>query len=267
MPAEPVSCITEGTLIYDGEFAESEFSGNGILYYPSGQMEYDGTFAENLFEGTGIQYRESGSRLYEGEFSDGMKEGTGVYYGTSDNAVFTGNFHLDEIVYTQFLNKKAEEIAALYTGTQMIYQNSEGTENAVALSDIDIIYYSKDTSTSMDSSMKSDVLCIEKSSFAYGNKKIETIEELTETLGEPEYEGNSYMTFLEAVGINWLQSQGKAMNIDTGMDLETVFDEVSVVNSYEKNTVLYLHSYKVGELTYTFVSEGKTGSFFMYEIE
>ncbi len=257
----------EGTLIYDGEFAKSQYSGTGTLYYSSGQLEYKGEFKENLFDGTGTQYRESGSRLYEGSFENGMKEGDGVYYGSSDNAVFTGSFHLDEIVYTQLLKKSAEDIGSLYTGSELIYQNSEGTENAVVLSDIDVIYYSKDNSGSMDSTMKSDVLCVGKSTFAYGDQKIDTIEGLTEALGEPEYEGNSYMTFLEAISINWLQNQGKAMDIDTGLDLEAVFDEVNTVNSYEKDTSLYLHSYQVGEQTYTFISQEKTGSFFMYEIE
>ncbi len=257
----------DGTLLYDGEFQESKYSGNGTLYYPSGQLEYKGEFAENLFEGTGTQYRENGSRLYEGTFENGMKEGEGTYYGTSDNTVFKGNFHLDEIVYTQLLKKSAEDIGSLYTGSELIYQNADGSENAVVLSDIDVVYYSKDNSSSVDSTMKSDVICVGKSSFAYGDQKIDTIEGLTEALGEPAYEGNSYMTFLEAISISWLQNRGKAMDIDTGLDVEAVFDEVNTVNSYEKNTSLYLHTYEIGEQTYTFLSQEKTGSFFMYEIE
>lgn len=257
----------EGGLVYDGEFAQNKYSGTGTLYYPSGQKEYTGEFSNNLFEGTGTQYRESGARLYEGAFSEGMKEGEGTLYGASDNQVFKGNFHLDEIIYTQLLQKNAEELGSLYTGSQIIYQNGDTSENAVVLSDVDVIYDSKDTSTSVDDTMKSDVLCVAKSSFVYGSQKIDTIEGLTEVLGEPEYEGNSYMTFLEAVGISWLQNHGKAMEIDTGLNIESVFDEVNTVKSYEKETSLYLHTYEVGEQTYTFVSQDKTGSFFMYEIE
>ena len=257
----------EETLVYEGDFDKNQYSGTGTLYYPNGQPEYIGEFSENLFEGTGTQYRESGARLYEGAFSNGMKEGAGVLYGASDSAVFTGNFHLDEIVYTQLLHKSAEEIGALYTGNQLIWQDGQSADNAVILSDIDVIYFSGDTSTSMNDMMKSDLLCVGKSSFVYGNKRIDTIEELTEVLGEPEYEGNSYMTFPEAVGVSWLQNHGKAMEIDTGMDVDTILDEVSTVNSYEKDTSLYLYTYEIGEQTYTFLSEGKTGSFFMYEIE
>ncbi len=257
----------EGTLVYEGAFQKNKYNGEGKLYYPFGQLEYTGTFADNLFEGTGTQYRESGAKLYEGTFENGMREGTGVFYNASDSPVFTGSFHRDEIVYTQFLNKSAEEIGSLYTGGQLIYQNAEATQNAVVLSDIDVIYYSGDTSTSVDGTMRSDILCVGKSSFVYGNKTIDTIEGLTEVLGEPEYEGNSYMTFLEAVGISWMQNRGKAMNIDTGMSMDMVFDEVSVVNEYNKNALLYLHTYKIGESTYTFVSENRTGAFFMYEIE
>ncbi len=283
-----------GYVAYEGHVSDGYVNGEGKLYNSEGVLLYDGEFKKNVYDGDGILYRESGAKLYDGEFSEGVKEGKGDLYGTSDNKVFTGEFHLDKIVYTQLLNKTAEEISQIYTGDQYIFQNGDATENAaeagtaedataeaesdavgtvaeagnaVALSDISVIYYSKDTSESIEDTVKSDTLLVGESEFVYGNKTIDTLEGLEETLGEPEYEGNSYLTFLEAVGINWLQNQGKQISIDTGIDLESVFDEVSLVNGYNADKTLYLHTYKIGELTYTFYSVGRTGSFFMYEIE
>ncbi len=283
-----------GYVAYEGHVSDGYVNGEGKLYNSEGVLLYDGEFKKNVYDGEGIQYRESGAKLYEGEFSEGVKEGQGDLYGTSDNKVFTGEFHLDKIVYTQLLNKTAEEISQIYTGDQYIFQNGDETENAaeagtaedttteeesdavgsvagagnaVVLSDISVIYYSKDTSESIEDTVKSDTILVGESNFVYGNKTIDTLEGLEETLGEPEYQGNSYLTFLEAVGINWLQNKGREINIDTGIDLETVFDEVSLVNGYDADKTLYLNTYKIGELTYTFYSVGRTGSFFMYEIE
>ena len=283
-----------GYVAYEGHVSDGYVNGEGKLYNSEGVLIYDGEFKKNLYNGEGTQYRESGAKLYKGEFSEGVKEGQGELYGTSDNKVFSGEFHLDKIVYTQLLDKTAEEISEIYTGDQYIFQNGNVTENAadagsgedttdeeesdsvgsvaesgnaVVLSDISAIYYSKDSSDSIEDTVKSNILLVGESSFVYGNKTIDSLEGLEETLGEPEYQGNSYLTFLEAVGINWLQNQGKEIKIDTGIDLESVFDEVSLVNGYDADKTLYLHTYKIGELTYTFYSIERTGSFFMYEIE
>ncbi len=256
-----------GRVRYSGGFADNRFEGKGVQYWESGAKLYEGDFSENLFEGSGIRYRESGVRLYEGAFSRGMKEGTGVLYNASGNAVFTGQFHLDDIVYTQFLGRTAEDIQELYTGEQFIYRNGRADENVVWLREIGALCFAKDHESSLSDSLKYDMVCVEKDTFGYGGKVIRTIEELTETVGEPVYEGNSYLTFPEAVAIDILQKQGKAAGLKTGIEMTPVFEEVNTVDAYAADTVVYLHAYLIGERTYTFVSEGKTGAFFMYEIE
>ncbi len=257
----------DGSKVYEGEFAKSKFSGTGTLYYPSEQVEYTGQFDDNLFDGEGTQYRENGSRLYEGNFSKGMKEGTGVLYNTTDDQVFSGSFHLDELIYTQILNKTADEIGDLYTGNQTIYSTTDGTSSAVVMSDIDVVYLSKDKSTSIDETLKSDMLVVGKATFTYGSNKLTTVEELTKALGEPIYEGNSYINMTEAVAIDYLKDKGHDIDVDTGLVIDAQLDELVTVSSYDSDTSIYLHSYEIGEQTYTFLSTGKTGSFFMYEIE
>lgn len=48
----------DGTLIYDGQFADGLFSGEGILYYDNGNIQYKGMFANGNAEGEGIKYSE-----------------------------------------------------------------------------------------------------------------------------------------------------------------------------------------------------------------
>lgn len=256
-----------GRIRYSGGFADNRFEGEGVQYWENGAKRYEGSFSKDLFEGSGIQYRESGVKLYEGGFTQGMKDGEGVLYNASGNVVFSGRFHLDDIVYTQLLGRTAEDIQELYAGEQIVYRNGQADENAVWLREIDALCFAKDNETSLSESLKYDMVCVTKDGFGYGGKVLHTIEELTEAVGAPVYEGNSYLTFPEAVAIDILQKRGKAMGIRTGIDMTPVFDEVNTVGAYQTDAVVYLHAYLIGERTYTFVSEGKTGAFFLYEIE
>lgn len=256
-----------GGIRYSGGFVDNRFEGTGVQYYENGEKLYEGGFSKDVFEGSGIQYRESGIRLYEGGFSQGLKEGEGVLYNASGSPVFAGQFHLDDIVYPQLLGRTAEEIRELYTGEQIIYQYGQADETAVWLREIDALCLAQNNETSLSDSLKYDMICVEQDVFGYGGKRIDSIEGLTEAVGEPVYEGNSYLTFLEAVAIDILQRRGEAAGIRTGIDMTAVFDEVNAVDAYAADTVVYLHAYLIGERTYTFVSEGKTGAFFLYEIE
>lgn len=256
-----------GRMKYRGSFADNRFEGEGVQYWENGAKCYEGGFRKDLFEGSGTQYGESGARLYEGGFSQGMKEGAGILYNASGRAVFTGQFHLDDIVYAQLLGRTAQEMRELYSGEQFVYRNGQADENAVWLREIETLCFAKDNGKSLSDSLKYDRVCVAKDVFGYGGKALCTVEELTEAVGEPVYEGNSYVTFLEAVAIDILQKKGKAAGIKSEIDMTPVFDEVNTVNAYAADAVVYLHTYLIGERTYTFVSKGKTGAFFLYEIE
>lgn len=281
----------DGQKIYEGEFAKNRYHGTGSLYFDSGRLKYSGSFADNRFEGEGVQYRENGTKLYEGGFSNdlfegdgilyresgvklyeggfagGMKEGTGVLYNAAGNPVFSGQFHLDDIVYAQLLGRSAENVQELYGGEQIVYRNGSKNENAVYFRDIDVLGYAGDHETSLSDALRYDMICVARDTFGYGGKVIHTVEELTEAVGAPIYEGNSYMTFPEAVLIDILQKRGKAAALRTAIEATPVFDEVNTVESYAADAVVCLHAYLIGERTYTFVSESRTGTFFMYEIE
>lgn len=255
----------DGGLRYRGNFEKNKFNGQGVSYYPVGQMQYEGTFAENLFEGEGTLYRENGTKHYTGKFAKGVFEGEGTLYDASDTEIFHGSFHNGEIVYTQLLGKSAAEIAALYTGKQSIYQNE--TDWAVMLDGIDAFYAAASESTSLEGDIRASAVYVGKGEFVYGDQTVTTLEGLRAVLGDPVFEGNSYLTFPEAAGISWLQKKGREIPIETGLEARQPFEEVREVTSYAADTLVYLYVFQTEDVTYTFFAKDKDSDFFFYALE
>lgn len=256
---------SDGSVIYNGQFEKNKYNGNGILYYPVGQVKYKGEFKDNLFHGTGELYRESGTKQYAGNFEEGFEEGEGVLYDGSEKQIFMGTFHRGEVVYTQFLDKTASEIKELYTGRQTIYQKN--TEYMVSLDDIDAFYAAETDSESLEDTLKSNRVYVAKDSIVYGSEEISDIESLKKVFGEPAFEGNSYVTFPEAVVISWLQEQGMVKKIDVALDAEQPYTELMNVNGYAQDALIYLYVFQMDDLNYIFMSEDRDSDFFMYAIE
>ncbi len=255
----------DGQRVYEGQFAQNKYEGTGTLYYPSGQPQYKGAFSENLFEGEGILYRENGTKQYAGTFLNGEEEGAGTLYDGAESPVFSGSFHLGDIVYSQLLGLGADEIAAMYTGERTLYQ-LEG-ETAVMLEEIDAYYMSGAAEDSIEDTLTADRVYVCRDSFRYGDQVIDTINGLTEALGLPSFEGNSYLTFPEAVGISWQQEQGKRLETESGLSAQAPYKEVREVDGFNESGLLYLYVYQKDDLTYTFFCEDKDGGFFLYLIE
>lgn len=254
-----------GGLVYRGNFEKNQYSGQGILYYPIGQVRYDGEFQNNVFEGEGKLYRENGTKQYVGQFSEGVFEGEGILYDASDTEVFAGSFHNGELIYTQLLGKSASEIAEHYTGSRLIYQ--ETTDWAIIMEDIDAFYVAPTESTSLEDDMKATAIYVGKNEFVYGDYKMSTINEVEAVLGEPIFEGNSYITFPEAVGIDWMQKKGKDIPLEIKIEATQPFDEVWEVASYPMDELVYLYVFQVENVTYTFIAADKNSDFFMYALE
>lgn len=255
----------DGALKYRGNFEKNKFSGQGALYYPIGQMQYEGSFSENIFEGEGTLYRENGSKHYAGGFSKGVFEGEGTLYDASDTEMFHGSFHNGEIVYTQLLGKTTSEISEMYTGKKLIYQDE--TDWAVMLDGINAFYTAASESTSLEDDIRAAAIYVGNDEFVYGDYKITTVEELRGVLGTPIFEGNSYLTFPEAVGINWLQKKGKDIPLEVEMEARQPFDEVHEVTSYAADTLVYLYVFQTEDITYTFLAKDKDSDFFLYALE
>lgn len=82
----------KGQLVYEGQFVDDAYGGDGVLYYLSGIKAYEGEFSSNLFNGIGKAYSEGGALVYEGEFSNGYYSGKGVVYFENGTVKYRGDF-------------------------------------------------------------------------------------------------------------------------------------------------------------------------------
>lgn len=254
----------DGGLVYVGDFSESMYNGTGKTYYASGQVEYEGDFVDNLYQGTGKYYRSSGALYYSGDFDEDYFHGTGELYDKTGTQVFTGTFKRGELDYTQFLGLTASEISNLYIGRQILYTNGE--ENIVALEDLSALYVSENAQTSIDDNQKAASVYVLRSVFVDGDSRLTTIDELRRAFGEPSYEGNSYLTFYDAAAISWALDDNREIDIDPALVYTQEYDELVSVESYDTDALLYMYVFEIDGLSYTFISEGRTGDFFMYVI-
>ncbi len=254
-----------GALIYKGMFVKNRFEGDGRLYYPSGQIRYAGAFLGNLFEGEGSLFGENGVKRYDGAFSEGFMEGEGTLYNAAGSQLFRGSFHRDELVYAQLLGKSAQQLAMMYSGTECIYQTD--MKSVVVLEEIDTVYCCDSGGDRIDDTLRADAVCVCRDYFHYGSQRIESLEELRAAMGKADYEGNSYATQLDVIGIDYVNRNRQDTGIDVGLETEQLFEQVRQVQSYNKDTLVYLHVYHHDGIKYTFVSKEKNGRFFLYEME
>lgn len=67
-----VKIYTDGNLMYEGEMKNSEYSGEGILYFPdNGKIMYDGHWKRGEYDGSGTLYDENGEIIYSGKWDNG----------------------------------------------------------------------------------------------------------------------------------------------------------------------------------------------------
>jgi hypothetical protein len=103
-------------------------------------------------------------------------------------------------------------------------------------------------------------------SLSIGQIRVNTIGALEEIYGEPLYEGNSDALLSEAVIINILNETRPMFNGRVSMDETFLYNDVTQVTSFDDEYVLYLTSFKCGDLVYTFYSEDRNGRFAFYSI-
>ena len=255
--------------IYDGEFEKNMFEGTGTEYYDNGSIWYNGTFHRNLFEGSGTLFREDGTRAYEGGFLAGRKDGRGQLFDLGGDVIYDGNFSSDQIIFSELIGKSPEDIRTMYSGKQIMYENGTGNGNgslAMHLSDIDAVYYAESDGSAADDTVKIRSVCVLSDIFRIGEEEADDAARLTSMLGDPIYEGNSNVTFQEAVSINILNDEARTYKGKVGMDVNAAFTDDIVVNSYDTGYSVYLYTFLRGDLTYTFVCRTKGGNFYFYEI-
>lgn len=253
-----------GTLVYNGEFSKNKYEGTGKLYYPSGQLLYEGQFEDNLYQGTGKLYRENGMLLYSGDFDDGYREGNGELYSSTGNKIFAGTFQNDRLLYTQLLDKTTQEIGQIYTGEQKIYANQ--ADNIVSLEEIDTLYVTSNGEESVQEDVRTTTVYVLSNTFGLGDVVIENVEELKKEFGQPNFEGNTYINFYDAVAIAQSEKKDSEIQIDPQVEYSELYEEYLQVSSYDNEALMYLYMYEMDGLNYSFVTDGKKEQFFMYII-
>jgi hypothetical protein len=256
-----------GYVVYQGNFALSMYEGEGTQYYDDGSLHYQGAFHENLYNGEGKLYRPNGSLEYEGNFAFNKKEGYGTLYDFGHNPIFTGEFTMDDIKYSDLLEKKASDLAVAYTGDVTLYEtSSERVRYMPDISAMTVEYLDPD---SIDEEASVEGIYVLKDSFTTADEPAKDFNTLTELLGEPVYVGRSYGTFPELLAILKLneQSEGAVMSGEPDMSISSVFSEYMEVSDYDTQYSVYLHTYHKDGLSYTFVSDQGMNTFYFYFIQ
>jgi len=70
----------DGKILYDGNWKNGKYNGNGIYYHENGKIMYDGNWENDNMHGNGIEYYENGKILYHGNWENDKMHGKGIYY-------------------------------------------------------------------------------------------------------------------------------------------------------------------------------------------
>ena len=256
-----------GDLVYSGHFEDSQYNGEGKLYYSDGAVRYEGGFANNLFEGTGKLYRENASLLYEGEFTRGLRNGEGRLYDNGEDLIYTGMFRADELLYSDMLGLDMDQLAEQYTGKRDVYQS----ENAyhIHMSDIGALCTGSSDITNLDDKVAVKRIYVLSGAFPTMDGTLKTVSELKNYFGQEVYSGNSVLEEGEALAIDLvrLKSGSNYYSEDSGIEFAQVYDDYYTIDGYTDSKLVYLYSYELSGLEYTFVCEKQNGNFGFYYIE
>lgn len=255
----------EGTVVYRGNFENSQYQGSGERYYDNGSMMYSGEFQANQFEGSGKLYRENGSLEYSGTFVMNKKEGEGKLYDDGSTAIYNGNFHQDQIVYSDLLGKKLSDIPEIYTGTRLLYDDTQ--EFAVVMEQINAMYQGGGESDRMDGETLVEKVSVLNGTFYTGSKECTTIDEVQDYFGAEDFEGNSEISMPEAVALNWMvRNRGlEAQAVD--MTVNSDYSDYQEITGYDSSRLVYIHAFRKDGLLYSFICPDRTGGFWFYSIE
>ena len=123
----------QGRLVYVGQFLNAAYDGYGSLY-ADGVLRYEGDFSENLYSGEGRLYDENGSLIYQGTFVQGQRSGQGMEYRPDTHTLlYSGTFANDAwegtgVVYEEdgvTVRYRGSLSAGLYEGEGSYYENGE----------------------------------------------------------------------------------------------------------------------------------------------
>ncbi len=251
-----------GNILYDGNFVQNKYEGAGLLNYPDGNLEYRGDFHDNLFEGSGVLYRENGTKEYEGEFVHGLKNGSGVLYDAGENELYVGTFSSDNIVYSEMLGKSAAEVSEYYRGLTRLYMTDE--ESVVHMTGIDAMYHGVADPEALDEGETVKEVYVLQDYYNFGTEAIDTIPALKEVMGDPVYEGYSYLILPEAVAVDIINRNSNEFKGVNELKLTQQFTDVAQIDEYDDDYSIYIYTFARGDVLYSFVCTDQNGYFEFY---
>ena len=87
--------IWDDNKYYIGEFRNNLPNGKGIKYYSNGNILYEGNFINGKFEGNGKYYYDNGY-YFIGEYKNGLRNGKGIIYYKNGNIQYEGDWVNDK---------------------------------------------------------------------------------------------------------------------------------------------------------------------------
>lgn len=255
-----------GKIMYSGQFVNNKYEGKGTLYYEEGVVRYSGDFKNNKREGEGTSYRLNGSVEYTGEFRDDCMDGQGTIYDSSNNKVYEGLFSKNNLLCENLLDKSSEEISSIYFGDREVYYSDE--IYMVALKYIDMVYSGKAQQDILyDSIYAEEVFALKTSCYLHG-KEYRTIKEIIDDMGQPVYEGNTFITESELIAINSGKESYEAWGRPVILNLTSTIDGVYEMSEKEYyDEYVYIYVFDIDKIMYTFYCTDKNQGFVMYKLQ
>lgn len=252
----------DGTTMYEGGFKNNQYNGEGTEYYASGIAHFAGNFVNNQPDGQCASYRENGSKEYEGDFRNGLPDGTVSYYDSSSNIIYKGSYSQGLLLYTDLVGKGSDEIAKMYTGERIIFFND--TTYLVVLKDINAVYGGDADQNPLEDTISADSTYVYQNECYISGKACHNINELKNLLGEPVYEGNTYLNMSEVIALknSPLTNETSAMNI--WVETQSEVNDVYEIQDYYREQLAYIYTFNYEGIQYTFYCNDKNGDFMMY---
>lgn len=256
----------QGDIVYDGEFDANAYNGTG-KYYENSQLRYEGTFKDNLYEGEGKLYYDNAALRYEGSFHLGCMSGEGTLYDAFQNPVYSGHFQENGIVFQELIGKKTTEISQMYTGAREVL--TAGDIYEVYMKDIDAVYFGEDAGNTLNEEFIVKGVYVLQPQVCLCGKEIKDIPQVKECLGEPVYEGNTWLEPEDEIALNrTCELRGEdVLYGKSGCQEKSVYDDVTEVSNFDGDYQAYIYVYESDGIVYTFFCRDKDEGFDFYRME
>ena len=199
-----------------------------------------------------------------GAFEKGYRNGYGELYNSGGNLIFKGEFLMDNLLYGILAGKTATELSGMYLGRTVVY--SSANEYCVELAEIGAILTMNSGEGSLEEEWTVGTVNVLSSVFPTPGRNLTTINELTSYFGQPVYSGTTYVTLAEAVAMNLLSDKDRLGTVEV-KSTET-FRDVYEVSEYDDDRTVYIYTFELDGLLYTFYTAGGgVSDFKMYSIE